>query len=138
MSPSSQHGYVCGNLIALLKPLKQFTIFSELTIQIEKDYIPDICIYPRRKIDFAAGDIIRMTEMPLAVVEVLSPKQTITELMEKFEVYFPAGVKSCWLVIPPAQTVTVYTAPGQGHIFHAGNVVDTVLKIEIPIEEVFM
>lgn len=138
MSPSYQHGYVCLNLGSALKQLKRFSVFSELSLMLDKEYIPDICVYPKRKVDFAANDIVRMTEMPLAIMEVLSPRQAILDIQEKFPVYFSAGVKSCWLVIPPAQTVTVYAAPGQGQLFKTGNVVDLVLNIEISIEEIFL
>ena len=137
MSPSYQHGYVCLNLGSALKQLDVYSIFSELTLLIEKDYIPDICVYPKRRVDFIAEDIIKMTEMPLAVMEVLSPSQTIMEVLEKFEVYFEAGIKSCWLVIPPAQTVTVYTAPGKGQLFKTGEIADSVLDIRIPIDVIF-
>jgi Uma2 family endonuclease len=138
MSPSYHHGYVCLNLGSALKQLPQFSVFVELSLQLEKEYIPDVCVYPKRTVDFAAGDIVRMTEMPLAVMEVLSPSQTISDIMGKFDVYFGAGVTSCWLVIPPAETVTVYTAPNRGHIFKAGNVVDPVLQVEIPLQDIFL
>jgi Uma2 family endonuclease len=139
MCPSYQHSYVCSNIGGILRELKQFSVFSELTIQIDQnDYIPDICVYPKRKIDFAADDIIRMTEMPVTVIEVVSPTQAIQDVLGKFPVYFQAGIQSCWLVISPAQTVTVYTAPNQGQLFKTGNVIDTVLKVEIPLEEIFI
>lgn len=137
MSPSYQHSYVCSNISGILRDLKQFSIFSELTLAIDKDYIPDICVYPRRQIDFQAEDIIRMTEMPLTVIEVVSPTQAIQDVLGKFPAYFQAGIKSCWLVIPPAQTVTVYTSPNDKKLFKTGNVVDPALNIEIPLEEMF-
>ena len=48
-------------------------MFSELALQLEKDYVADVCIYPKRKIHFSAGDVIKVTEAPLMVVEILSP-----------------------------------------------------------------
>jgi Uma2 family endonuclease len=139
MSPSYHHGFVCSNVIAALKAIGKFTIFSELSLFIaNKEYIPDICVYPKRTIDLAADDIIRMVEMPLAVMEVLSPRQTILDIQEKFPVYLNAGVKSCWLVIPPVQTITVYAAPGQGKVFKTGDVTDPMLDIQIPLEAFFV
>mgnify|MGYP000735525418 CR=1 FL=1 len=137
MSPSYHHGYVCLNVGSALKQFEQYAVFSELTLAIDKDYIPDICIYPKRTINFAEKDIIRMTEMPVGVVEVTSPTQTPQDLLEKFDVYFEAGVQSCWLVVPPTMTVTVYRAPNQGQIFHTGEIVDPVLEIRIPINVIF-
>ncbi|MCP4350944.1 MAG: Uma2 family endonuclease [Desulfobacterales bacterium] len=76
MSPSYHHAYIAVNLSTALHSLKKYSVFSELTLQIEeKDYIPDICLYPKRKINYAAGDIIKMTEMPLMAAEILSPSQ---------------------------------------------------------------
>jgi hypothetical protein len=57
--------------------------------------------------------------------------------MDKFPRYFGAGIKSCWLVIPPAQTITVYTSPNQGQLFQTGEVHDPVLDIRLPLDVIF-
>lgn len=138
MSPSYQHSYVCLNLGSALKQLGTYSVFSELTLLIDnKDYIPDICIYPKRRVVFGSGDIVRMTEMPSAAVEVLSPSQTFQDALEKFAVYFKAGIRSCWLVVPPTMTVTVYEALETFQIFHGGEVADPTLNIRIPFDVIF-
>ncbi len=91
MIPSYQHEYACGNLIAALKGVEKYSVFAELTLFIEKEYIPDICLYPKRKVEFGAEDIIRMTEMPVLAVEVLSPSQTTQDVLEKFTVFSARG-----------------------------------------------
>ena len=106
MSPSYHHAYITVNLSAIFHDLKKYSVFSDLTLQIgEKDYISDICLYPKRKISYIAGDIIRMTEMPLLAVEILSPSQGTQEIIDKFGVYFGADIKSCWLVVPILRSV---------------------------------
>ncbi len=73
MSPSYHHAYLNSNLIAALHRLKNYSVFSELTLQIEsKDYIPDVCLYLKKPMNFASGDILRMTEMPLLAIEVIN------------------------------------------------------------------
>ena len=102
------------------------------------DYISDVCVYPQQPVNFFAPDSIRMAEMPIMAVEIVSPTQVIQDVLEKFPIYFQAGIQSCWLVIPAAQTVSVYTAPTQAHVFTAPiDLVDPVLNIRIPLTQIF-
>ena len=55
-----------------------------------------MCIYLKRQRNLQ-NDILRMSEMPLLAIEVLSPKQGIYDILEKFKLYFSLGVQSCWL-----------------------------------------
>ena len=138
MSPSYHHAYLSSNLIAALHQLKTYSVFSELTLQIEgKDYIPDVCLYLKKPMNFASGDILRMTEMPLLAIEVLSPTQGTQEIIDKFKIYFAAGIKSCWLIIPPAQTVVVYTSSEQARTFSSGELIDDVMSIRLSLKEIF-
>lgn len=138
MSPSYHHAYLCSKIITALNQRASYAIFSELTLQIhEKDYIPDICVYPKRPINFAESDIVKMTELPIMVVEVLSPSQGSQDALSKFQVYFDAGVKSCWLVIPISTSVIVYTAMDRAQTFHSGEIHDPVLDVHVPLSEIF-
>ncbi len=137
MTPSYHHAYLSGNVIAALHKLKKYSVFSELALQMEKDYIADVCVYPKRKIYFSAGDMIKMTEMPLLAVEILSPTQGTQEILEKFVAYFQAGIQSCWLVIPVAQSITVYSSMEQAQTYTQDEIIDSVLDIRIPIQEIF-
>ena len=138
MSPSYHHAYLCSKIIAALSQRTSYAIFSELTLQIQdKDYIPDICVYPKRPINFSDADIIKMTELPVMIVEVLSPSQGSQEALSKFRIYFDAGIKSCWLVIPISTAVIVYTALDRAQTFHAGDIRDTVLDVALPLAEIF-
>ncbi|MDM8550549.1 Uma2 family endonuclease [Desulfobacterales bacterium HSG2] len=138
MNPSCHHAYIAGNLITAFNNLKKYSVFSELTLEIGgKEHIPDICLYPKRKIDFSVDDIIRMKEMPLLTVEILSPTQGSQEALDKFKIYFGAGIKSCWLVVPITRSVIVYSEAEKYQRFHTGDVVDGVLDIHLPIEDIF-
>ena len=137
MSPSFHHSYLCTKVGRALDILGTHTVLTELSIVIDQEYIPDVAVYPKRPVDFLADDVLRMTEMPLTAIEILSPSQTLQEALDKFKVYFGAGIKSCWLVVPATQTITVYTAPNQGRVFHSGELVDPVLDIRIPLEAIF-
>jgi len=138
MSPSYQHSYVQVNLIAALKALPQFSVFSELSLDIQgKEYVPDICVYAKRAVHFGEKDILRMTEMPIVAMEIMSPSQSVQDALTKIETYLTVGVKSCWLVFPTATSLNIYTAIDQVQIFKTGDAVDPVLDIRIPLDVIF-
>jgi Uma2 family endonuclease len=139
--PTLNHAIVQGNLIFALKQTyrKQFTIASELnlTMPLRPDTVPDIAIYPKLQIDFL-HDITSMTEMPLTVVEIVSPSQSDAEILAKFERYFQAGVTSCWLVMPSLQAIAVYSAIGKYQFFTEDKTLnDSAIGITIDLSEVF-
>lgn len=144
--PTLNHSIVQGNLIFALKAgcRNQFTVASELNLTMPErpDTVPDIAIYPKLRIDYL-HDVTSMTEMPLTVVEIVSPShrnagQSDTEILAKFERYFKAGVKSCWLVMPSFQAISVYSEFGK-YRFFSGNdtVVDATSGVEVKLEEIF-
>ena len=138
MSPSYYHGYVCSKLIVALSSVPDVNVITELTLQIgEKDYIPDICPYAKRPVNLSAEDMIRMTEMPLLAVEILSPTQPAQDVLSKFRTYFDAGIQSCWLVTPFTQTVSVYHAIDQAQLFHTDEICDHVCNIRILHQAIF-
>lgn len=141
MSPSFNHSYLQARLVTALSLTKKYTVLSELSLDIEgKEYRPDICLYPMRKANYW-HDIVKMKEMPLLAIEILSMSQTIQELTDKFEVYFKAGIKSCWLVMPIPSTITIFkdsddietaiTFNNKGELF------DPQLDIRISLDELF-
>ena len=77
--------------------------------------------------------------MPLLAIEVVSPQQGIDEILAKFDAYFALGIKSCWLVVPSLEVLDVYSQPDQHHTFDLGDteVVDKVLDIRLPVQEIF-
>jgi Uma2 family endonuclease len=133
--PFISTSYVQSNLDEALRQFRQYTIFLNLTIRIDTDYIPDISVYPKRVIKYGETDPVHITEMPLTVVEIVSPSQSAN--LDEFPIYFQAGVKSCWLVMPISKAVNLYTAIDQVEIVNAGEVVDPVLNIHIPLNEIF-
>ena len=99
-----------------------------------KEIRPDLALYPSQTIDFLQ-DEIRMQIMPLLIIEILSPCQSIDEILEKFRCYFKLGVQSCWLVLPPLHTVSVFSAPNKEQTFSQGG--DVVLDIRLSVENIF-
>jgi Uma2 family endonuclease len=137
---------VQGNLTYLLRQVGNYSVFIELSLDassldkqefpnIANELIPDICLYPKR--GTIPRDILRVTEMPLLAIEVISPRQGTLGLIEKFQVYFALGITSCWLVDPALNIVAVYSSPTEYRTFAGETVIDEQLAIEIPRVEIF-
>jgi len=143
---SHNHSAIQANLAFLLKRLDKYSVYTELSLdvsqldsqrfKIREEIKPDVCIYPKRGLS-RPFDILKMAEMPLLVVEILSPRQGTQEILEKFAVYFALGVQSCWLIDPTIAVVAVYSALEQHKIFAADEVVDQVVDVRLPFTEIF-
>jgi Uma2 family endonuclease len=114
-------------------------VFSELTLELtEKNYIPDLCIYPVGALN-EWEDEIQVTMIPLCVVEILSPTQSLQELLDKAKIYFENGVKSYWLVIPSLKNIYVFDQLQQHKIFQQEDLLeDSILDVQIDLKKVFL
>lgn len=145
---SFNHGYVQMRLGSLFEQSGQYTPISELTLDVsgidlsdfeirsKEEIKPDICLYPKRGLS-RPQDILRMDEMPLLAVEIVSPKQGLYDLIEKIKVYFALGVQSCWLIEPAINAVTVYRSLAEWETYTRGEIVDPTLALRLTIEELF-
>ena len=136
--PSKHHAIIQGNIHFLLRLLygEKFRVLPEVSLDLPvKDRIPDLAIYPM--MDYGEEEI-KMTELPLCAVEILSPTQTHADLNEKRKQYFAAGVKSYWLVFPDLKSVYVFRNPEDYDVFTRQDILkDKVLDVEIDLKEVF-
>lgn len=138
--PSFNHSVIQLNLGAELRYRykEAYRIVSELSLDLSDwPSVPDICIYPKMPLDLR-HDVVTMTEPPLCAIEIISPSQSLDELVRKAGKYFDNGVKSCWIVLLPLANIYVFTAPDKYDIFRATDTLkDPVLDIELPLKEVF-
>jgi Uma2 family endonuclease len=138
MSPSYNHSYLAYKIAKALDQGEKYNIHIEMTLDIGgTDYIPDIALCQKREIDFL-HDKIKTEEIPVLIVEILSPKQSVNEITDKFEIFFQAGVKSCWLVIPPTKTVVVFHDINRPAAYSAGCFTDPASGVEVSVEDMFM
>lgn len=136
--PNIVHGTVQTQISFLLKGSygDQFIFPNETSLATDPATTPDICIYPKRKLD-ARETAAKETEMPLTVIEILSPSQTIDFLQSKvWDVYFPAGVGSAWIVVPQLKSIQVLTRDGE-ELFYKKTLKDPTTGIKISVEKVF-
>jgi Uma2 family endonuclease len=144
---SYNHSTVQANLAYLLKRIGKYSVAVELSLDssnlekrfptVSDELIPDLCVYPLRQL-IKSDDILKMTEMPLIAIEVLSFRQFPSTLIEKFKAYFALGIQSCWLIDPLTQSVHVYSAIDQWKTFGIDDelVVDE-FEVRFPVSEVF-
>lgn len=112
---SFNHGYIQVRLGILFDRLGQYTPVNEVSLDVsgvdlsqfelktKEELKPDVCLYPKRSLS-RPKDILKMKEMPLLAVEILSPKQGTYDILEKFRLYFALGIQSCWLIEPALGT----------------------------------
>ena len=139
--PTLNHAYVQKNLLVSLdyRYRRTHTILPELNLTMpdRPDAVPDIAIYPKLQIDFLR-DVTSMTDMPLTVIEIVSPSQSDAEIIAKFERYFRAGVQSCWLVMPVFKAISVYVRLEQYTFFPTdATLTDPTTGIELPLSDIF-
>lgn len=135
--PSNLHSIIQTNLIGEFLKQRAFRVQGELTLEIEgRSYIPDLSVFQREPVDFT-HDIIRRLDPPLLTVEIISPTQGYLEVTEKVDAYFRHGVKSCWVIFPPALNFTIFTPDGARRNVSEGVITDPVIGISADLAAVF-
>jgi Uma2 family endonuclease len=153
--PSKRHSLTQTNLTVLLGNDERFSTFVELSfdtsaidlsqfgLKNQDEMVPGISVYLESPpmVDDPGEDEVRVAKMPDLVIEVLSPTQSLNELLKKIKAYFALGVKSCWLVIPALEAIRVCSHQLQYYknfdMNQGGTVDDEVMDIHLPIQKVF-
>ena len=114
-----------------------FDIVSEVTLQSPNpSTVPDLSIFPSQPSNWTK-DEIKVARVPFTVVEILSPLQSVTELIDKSLTYFSAGVKSYWLVQPMLRVIFVLLPGDEELVFHNEVLTDPTTGISIDLKKVF-
>ncbi len=124
--------------VALDRYEDQYDILPELELELPTGKCkPDISVFPKRLEDWD-NDIIFYTQPPIIAIEIQSPKQATTEITTKMNTtYFPAGVQSVWIIIPPLRLVFIQTPDGQKTTYTEGTIHDSVTDITVPFNVLF-
>jgi len=115
----------------------QYDILPELEFELSHGRAkPDVAICRPAKADWLR-DVIRPATAPLLAVEILSPRQALSDLTDKaLDVYFPSGTPAVWIVIPHFKQVTVMTPEAQTTLT-SGVVRDERTGIELDLAHIF-
>jgi Uma2 family endonuclease len=138
-APSKLHAVVQSNIAASLQHryIHQFRLLMEIDLRLlGKKYVPDIALYDKYASDWQEEEI-EMLLPPLLAIEIESPTQATGLMKEKADKYLAAGVKSVWLVLPALAGVMVLHPNTKARFYSEGDLVDDVLDIAIPVEEIF-
>ncbi|MCU0352429.1 MAG: Uma2 family endonuclease [Cytophagales bacterium] len=139
-TPSRQHGILQSRISTAISIRygDKYEPASEVTLNLSdiKPYVPDLCIFPKAPVNWTQEEV-KVSEVPITAVEIISYSQTVEEILEKFRDYFSAGVQSCWLVIPPLQTIYVILPDNKIKVFHEDILTDSVTGISIDLNEIF-
>ncbi len=153
--PSQNHSLIQARLGGLFNLDDRFNAATELTLDVShrdltpfkikatQELEPDIAVYYASDFDVidptVDNDVLKVSQMPLLVIEVLSPTQGTAEIFAKFRAYFALGIKSCWLVDPTLRIITVCSNPNDLNIYKLadGEVVDNLLDIRLPLSKIF-
>ena len=135
--PTQNHSGIQTNLIIAFARMPEFRPFSELNLDLDgKRTVPDLCVYPAVRLDFR-HDVTWRTDPPLLIVEILSPRQAYEDVMDKISHYLESGVKSCWMVIPPTQSITIFSPGGVQKTFTEGTITDPAIGLSADLAAVF-
>lgn len=102
----------------------------ELTLDIENGLTPDISVFKKEKIrpNFFE-DILRVKELPILAIEVISSSQSIQELLEKAKMLVRSGVTTGWTVEPYGRSIFV-VSDKEKKLFHEDVVATEGIKVD--------
>ncbi|CAN5415894.1 hypothetical protein BH09BAC4_BH09BAC4_35170 [soil metagenome] len=114
----------------------RYDVYTEISLDLSRPVVPDIALFPTEPSDWLE-DEIRLTTPPLCAVEIISPTQGNQELIDKLDIYFAAGVQSCWIVIPTFRLINVFSTKHDYKAFMSGELYDEKLDIRIDLDHLF-
>jgi len=99
MSPASFiHSYIQGEIAYILRSKLDGYVLTELAIQTSKGIkVPDVAWGDASFFQKHRGDLFS-TSAPQLCVEILSPSNTKSEMLEKVTLYLDSGAEEVWLV----------------------------------------
>ncbi len=139
--PSRNHAKLQSRIAHLiLSQYEEFyDVLSEPTLDmLPKPRVPDLAFMKPETADWFSTET-KIQDIPVGIVEILSPTQNEIDLAGKFNLYFDYGVKSAWLVVPIFKTIHVFTAARKYKTFTIEDKIlkDEILQIELNLEVVF-
>ena len=137
---SLNHSELQSHLAFLLRLTyrHQYSIFTELDLDFASGKTrPDLCIFPKRILNWMEDELV-VRDSPLMTIEILSPEQSMTDLIDRvYKKHFPAGVKTVWMVFPAIQIISIFLPDRRRINFTEGVVTDPATGIQLNLAEIF-
>ncbi|GAB2573372.1 Uma2 family endonuclease [Spirosoma areae] len=124
--------------VAISRYDDKYDVFPELELELTTGKCkPDISIYENLPADWF-NDIVFYNQPPIVAVEILSPKQALTDLTDKaYKQYFPAGVQVVWLIIPTTRILQTLLPDGSIQTWVSGLMKDPITGMEMDLGYLF-
>jgi len=106
--PSLNHSWICAEILRQLFQQTQVQALPELTLELGgQPMIPDISVFAEPLLVNLRQDQIRVRQVPMLAIEVVSPKQPTADVLEKARQLQQWGVQTVWVVEPTTEAVIV-------------------------------
>jgi Uma2 family endonuclease len=138
--PNLLHGTLQSQIVFLLrlKYDEQLDFPTEVTLDLDPAVTPDICIYPKRASFDRLGTPAKEPDVPITTIEIISPSQSFNTVARKIrQVYFPAGVKSAWIVVPELRGIHLLLPDDNNLYVSKGILTDPATGIELSVDKIF-
>lgn len=124
--------------VALSRYDNEYDVFPELELELSTGKCkPDVAVYTNLPVDWF-NDVMYFNQAPIIAIEVLSPKQAVTELTDKaLKQYFPAGVQVVWIIIPTLRIVQTLLPDGSMQTWTNGILPDPITGMEVDLGYLF-
>ncbi|MBM3753366.1 MAG: Uma2 family endonuclease [Acidobacteria bacterium] len=100
-------------------------------------WVADVAVFDQARWAATADDDYH-TGVPDVVIEVLSPTNTASEMLDRESVCLRNGGQEFWLVDPKRETVKVVTAGGQSAVYDVDGLVESrALGVSIAVRDIF-
>ena len=128
--PSLNHSYICAQVMRQLLQDNSIQPLPELTLDIDNGLTPDISVFKKEKIQpNFFEDILKVKDLPLLAIEIISSSQSIQAIFEKSKVLVNAGVKTVWTIEPYGRSIFVVNKEGK-KLFHEEAVESEGVKVD--------
>ncbi|MCX7012146.1 MAG: Uma2 family endonuclease [Candidatus Sumerlaeota bacterium] len=142
--PCVEHGVIAGNLIEALggfvKARQLGKVMAEVGFILSRD--PDSVRAP--DVSFIRAERLVVTKRfsevpPDLAVEIISPSDTYSGVLEKARMYLNAGVQEVWIIDPDAKSIEVRRTLHEAKVYQREETVETPLLpgLSLPVASLF-
>ncbi len=117
----------------------RYLVAVELTLELADGSVltPDVTVLAKRPIHWSR-EPAHCRDLPILVVEIVSPSQGYLSVVEKKEIYFRNGVQSLWEVNPALRVIAIHRPDREvPDIFQSGEAKDSVTGMSVSMEDIF-
>ena len=117
----------------------RFLFLPELTLEISPSsaLTPDFAVLSKRALNWGR-EPARCKDVPISVVEIVSPSQGYQVIIDKIDLYFAHGVQSVWEVNPALKYIAIHQ-PGEKEVrvIQHGEASDPATGLSVRLEDIF-